>query len=208
MNRQDIKMKQALLVGQRVILNSDANNQWLQDLCWKTTWQMMFYQIWNIFKFRNPLQQANFCKHFTHISKLSTSSKRQQGCFFWNKNRITNHLNQNNYQSNNVSKYQLPKISTFQNWDLPQFGWSAAYLREFPKRFLTIRNFPVRTTIHLIHRFLSIQGAQMMGSSLDLRVAARWGSLLGGVDRWIFGGWHFSGRPCYRCFLKMGAIWV
>lgn len=144
MNRQDIKMKQALLVGQRVILNSDANNQWLQDLCWKTTWQMMFYQIWNIFKFRNPLQQANFCKHFTNISKLSTSSKSQQGCFFVGiKNRITNHLNQNNYQSNNVSKYQLPKISTFQNWDLePQFGWSPAYFREFPKRFFTIRNFP------------------------------------------------------------------
>lgn len=46
----------------------------------------------------------------------------------------------------------------------------------------------------------------MMGSSLDLRVAARWGSLLGrGVDRWIFGGWHFSGRK----LLPLGLLkWV
>lgn len=102
----------------------------------------------------------------------------------------------------NFQKYQLSKTEI---WNHNLVGVLLIFV-SFRKDFLPSEISPT-TGIHpSLQSFLSIQGAQMMGSSLVLRVAARWGSRQGGggsVDLWWMA---FFGPPSYRWPFEMGAM--
>ena len=133
----------------------------------------MFYQIWNIFKFRNPLQQANFCKHFTNVSNFPHLQKANKVVFLLGiktqSQTISIKTTTIECFHSNFPKYQLSK---------PEIWiWSHCLKREFPKDYS-----------QEISRS-SIQGAQMMGSSLGWGLPR--GATPGGLG-WIFGEWHFG----------------
>lgn len=103
---------------------------------------MMFYQIWNIFKFRNPLQQANFCKHFTNVSNFPHLQKGNKVVFLLGIKTqsqtisIKTTTNLTMFPNINFLKYQLSKTEIFHNL----VGVLLIYVR-FRKDF-SLRNFP------------------------------------------------------------------